>query len=268
MKKTTKLIALTLGITTMFAASVLAAPKIQEFKANPHSAEKVEDQADPEDLDTSEIEEQLVDFWVDAEDLINEVTQLEAAEEDQARIQQYLDLSARIDTLSGKIQAFKNKLEQNFEDGVLAEEDYDEYVIRLEAIEEDLEQAKLDLREKTVREGDVIEAAAQEDGEKDPAIANVAGQTIAFENRVRMLVREGEKLQAMQGQKGRDHQWETLREKITRLDKEIEAVETRLSDAFTSGTLSQEDHASKSVALQALREDLEELSEDIPVQAE
>jgi oligoendopeptidase F len=268
MKKTTKLIALTLGITTMFAASVLAAPKIQEFKANPHSAEKVEDQADPEDLDTSEIEEQLVDFWVDAEDLINEVTQLEAAEEDQARIQQYLDLSARIDTLSGKIQAFKNKLEQNFEDGVLAEEDYDEYVIRIETIEEDLEQAKQALSEKTVREGDVIEAAAQEDGEKDPAIANVAGQTIAFENRVRMLVREEKKLQAMQGKKGRDHQWETLREKTTRLVDEIDATETRLSVALARDPLFQEEYDTKSDALQALRDELEDLLEEIPVQAE
>lgn len=268
MKKTTKLIALILGITTMFAASVLAAPKIQEFKANPHPTEKVENQGDPEDLDTSEIEEQLVDFWVDAEDLINEVTQLEVAEEDQARIQQYLDLSARIDTLSGKIQAFKNKLEQNFEDGVLAEEDYEEYVVRLEAIEEDLEQAKLDLREKTVREGDVIEAAAQEDGEKDPTIANVAGQTNAFENRVRMLVREEEKLQAMHGKKGRDHQFETLREKTSRLVDEIDAAETRLSDALASGTLSEEDYDAKSADLQALRDELEDLLEDLPAQAE
>lgn len=268
MNKTTKLIALTLGITTMFAASVLAAPKIQEFKAKPHPTEKVEDQADPEDLDISEIEEKIFDLLSEANDLVSEVTLLEAEEEDQARIQQYLDLSARIDTLSGKIQAFKNKLEQNFDDGVLAEEDYEGYVVRLEAIEEDLEQAKLDLSAKTVREGDVIEAAAQEDGEKDPAIANVAGQTNAFENRVRMLTREEEKLQAMQGKKGRDHQFETLREKTTRLVNEIDATETRLSDALASGTLSQEEYDAKSADLQALRDELEDLLEDIPVQAE
>lgn len=267
MKNLPKMIALTLGITTMFASALIASPGIREIKSGLHSgAQPVMSEAILE-MTVEDAEDRLSDLQNRSNALKTEIETLTAKTDHQERLEQYLAFSAEIDILKDELKSFNVFLKQEVQNGHLAETAYDVYENRIEALLDLLEQAEEMLAEKFDFEDDILEASSESSMGKDPTIANIFGQTIAYGNRVQVLVREKEKLEAMAAEKNRNRQFEALISKIAQCDDGLEALQAKLLAALNNGTLSQADFDSKTAALEMLRETLAELEDSIEISA-
>ena len=267
MKNLPKMIALTLGITTMFASALIASPGIREIKDGlPTGAKPVMSEAILETT-VEDAEDRLSDLQNRANALKTEIETLTARADDQERLQQYLAFSAEIDILKDELKSLNVFLKQEVQNGDLSETTYEVYENRIEALLDLLEQAEEMLAVKFDFEDDLMEASSESDLEKDPTIANISGQTIAYRNRIQILVREKEKLEAMAAEKDRNRQFEALMAKIVRFDDRLEALQAKLLAALNHGTLSQVGFDSKTAALETLRETLADLEDNIVIPA-